>query len=78
MESKSRDKQQIRKVTLPRRETRTTLTSYEVINQNDIEEEEACERRLSRLNEEFNASTTYTSNDQVRDLNMTAAGISAI
>ena len=78
MESMSREKQQKSKPTLPRRETRTTMASYEVVNHTDMEDEEACERRLSQLNEEFNASTTYTSNDQVRDLNMTAAGISAI
>lgn len=68
-----------RKVALPRRPTRTTLSSYEFVNQSEVlEEEEAGERRLSRLNEEFNASSTYTSTDQVRDLSMTAAGISAI
>ena len=77
-ERKSRDKVQIGKSSMPRRTTRTTLASYEVVNQSDIEDEEACEQGLSQLNEELNASATYSSNDQVRDLNMTAAGISAI
>ena len=61
----------------PRRGTKTTLVSYEVVSQSEMEEEEE-ERNLSKMNEEFNASTTYSTSDQVRDLNMTAAGVSAI
>lgn len=68
-----------RKYPYPRKITRTSITSYDVVNQSElIDEEEDNERRLSILNEEFLASTTYTSTDQVRDLSMTAAGISAI
>ena len=79
MKNHGRREQRTRKLALPRRATRTTLASYEVVNQSEInEDEEENERRLSLLNEEFNASTTYTSTDQVRDLSMTAAGISAI
>lgn len=61
----------------PRRGTKTTLVSYEVVSQSEMEDEEE-ERNLSKMNEEFNASTTYSTSDQVRDLNMTAAGVSAI
>ena len=71
--------QEKKKFSLPRRPTRTTLASYEVIDQNEVmENTEAFEASLTQMNEEFDATTTYLSREDVRDLNMTAAGISAI
>eukprot|EP00795_Rhopilema_esculentum_P016350 gene16350-7745_t len=70
------DRRSSSKLYLPRRPRRTTLASYEVVGQTEEELED--ERNMSRLNEEFNASNTYSTTEQVRDMSMTAAGISAI
>lgn len=63
-----------------RRSTRATLGSFEVVSNNEIDmerEEEQDEEEHVPIND-TNAGSIYLTSDQVRDLSLTAAGISAI